>query len=435
MDLDNHQSKFLFFQKGSFFRSFLFMLMVKYVVLSELVMGDIYVEKKTRQNILTLQGFYLCVFFGLGALTPLLSVYLSEVEGLNGYQIGTIMSVGPIIMIFFQPLWGIISDSTNSPVKVLSITTFLAGVLALGYITFHGYYWFLLIAILIAIFQSAIIPVSDSLSLKYSSKVGYNYGNIRLFGSLGFGIAVFIMGRVSESFPASIFYAFALFLVIAALLATRIPKEQTEAPTNLLRGVKELLTLKKYLIFLAITFLIFGPNLANNTYFGLFVEDSGGTYTGIGIAFLIAVLSEVPFMRAAHSWIRKIGLLQVATLAGAVSLFRWISYFLEPSLMFIYVTAVIQGFSLGLFIPAGLQYIRDIIPTHIVVTSVTLYSAIGNGLGNWFSTFFGGILYEEFSIYSVYLFFAILSLIGVALNLWLIQEERRSSKLATTLSN
>lgn len=364
-----------------------------------LYLGDTYVDKKVKQNILTLQGFYLCVFFGMGALTPLLSVYLSEFEGLNGYQIGTIMSVGPVIMIFFQPLWGIISDVSNSPIKVLSVTTLLAGILGLGYIAFHGYYWFLLVAILIAIFQSAIIPVSDSLSLKYSTRVGYNYGNIRLFGSLGFGIAVFIMGRVSESFPVSIFYAFAIFLGFAAFLATKIPKEQTEAPKKLMSGLKELLTLKKYLVFLAITFLIFGPNLANNTYFGLFVEDIGGTYTGIGIAFLIAVLSEVPFMRIANVWIQKFGLLQVAALAGSVSMLRWFSYFFEPSLMFVYVTAVIQGFSLGLFIPAGLQYIRDIIPPHIVVTGITLYSAIGNGLGNWFSTFLGGVLYEEFDIF------------------------------------
>lgn len=385
-----------------------------------------------KKNILTLQGFYLFVFFGLGAITPLLSVYLSEVEGLNGYQIGTIMSIGPVIMIFFQPLWGIISDLTNAPIRILTITTFLAGLFGLGYIFFHHYYLFLLIAILVAIFQSAIIPVSDSLAIKYTTKVGYNYGNVRMFGSLGFGIAVFILGRVSEEFPASIFYSFFIFLTLAAILAIRIPKEKTTPPRNLLSGVKEILSIKKYLIFLAITFLIFGPNLANNTYFGLFIEDRGGTYTGIGLAFLIAVLSEVPFMKVANRCILKLGLLQIAAIAGAVSLFRWILYFFEPSLFIVYATAVIQGFSLGLFIPAGLQYIRDVTPVHIVATAITLYSAIGNGLGNWFSTFLGGIFYEEFSIYSVYLFFAMLSLIGVLLNVWLIKEEKHSPSLQRT---
>ncbi|WNS73499.1 MFS transporter [Bacillus sp. DTU_2020_1000418_1_SI_GHA_SEK_038] len=381
-------------------------------------------NKEIKRNILSMQGFYLLTFFGVGSLYPLLSVYLSEVEHLNGYQIGTIMSISPIIMIFFQPLWGMVSDKLNAPIKILTATTFIAGFFALGYITFNGYYWIFIIATCVAIFQSAIIPISDSLSIKYTSKVKVNYGNVRLFGSLGFGLAVFIMGRLSEWNPKIIFISFFASLLIASVLALKMPSESASKNQNLLSGVKEILVHKRFLIFLGITFLIFGPNLANNNYFGLFIENRGGTYTGIGIAFLIAVLSEIPFMKAAGSWIHRFGLLQIATLAGAVSLIRWLLYFMEPSLWFIYATAVIQGFSIGLFIPAGLQYIRDITPVHITATAITLYSAIGNGLGNWFSTFVGGIIYEEFNINSLYLFFSVLSILGIILNLWLLKEEK-----------
>ena len=152
-----------------------------------------------------------------------------------------------------------------------------------------------------------------------------------------------------------------------------------------------------------------------------------GTYTGIGIAFLIAVLSEIPFMRMAGSWISKIGLLQVAVIASVVSLVRWIFYFTEPGLSLVYASAVIQGFSLGLFIPAGLQYIREITPSQMTATAITLYSAIGNGLGNWFFTFIGGILFEEFNIYIVYLFFGTLTFFGVLLAVWLLLDHRKDA--------
>lgn len=383
-------------------------------------------DKHVKHNIFTLQGFYLFVFFGIGSLFPLLSVYLSEVENLNGYQIGLILSIGPVIMIFFQPFWGMLADMKNSHNALLTLTTLVTGIAALGYIFFDGFVSFMIIATTLAIFQSAIIPLSDSISLKYTSKTGVNYGNVRLFGSLGFGLAVFAMGRLSEWNPQVIFYAFFLTLLISAAISMKMPKEPTGRPTGLFAGMKELIQMKKFLIFLGVTFMIFGPNLANNFYFSLFVEDRGGTYTGIGIAFLIAVLSEIPFMRVAGSWIRRIGLLQVALIAAIVSLVRWIFYFTEPSLSLVYASAVIQGFSLGLFIPAGLQYIRDITPLHITATAVTIYSAIGNGLGNWFFTFFGGIVFEEFSIYGVYLFFASLTLMGVLLTVWLIKDEKRS---------
>jgi MFS transporter, PPP family, 3-phenylpropionic acid transporter len=383
-------------------------------------------NKSTRNQIFTLKGFYLLTFFGVGSLTPLLSVYLSEVEHLSGSQIGAIMSIGPIVMIFFQPLWGMVSDKTNRPTLVLGITTFLAGVFALGYLPVGNYIGFFLVAFLVAVFQSAIIPVSDSISLKYTSKVRYDYGNIRLFGSLGFGLAVFLMGRFSEGAigPKIIFYSFFVCLVIAAFLSIGFPKEKATVKLDLKAGIKELFKIKRFLLFLAVTFLVFGPNLANNTYFGLFVEDSGGTYAGIGLAFLIAVLSEVPFMRLAGNWINRFGLLTVALLAGAASLIRWLFYFTEPSLWLVYSSSVMQGLAIGLFIPAGLQYIRDITPAHITATAVTIYSAIGNGLGNWFSTFVGGFIMESFSIYAVYLFFALLSFIGVLLCFMLMKEEK-----------
>ncbi|MGD6959801.1 MFS transporter [Rossellomorea aquimaris] len=386
-------------------------------------------ERTVRNQIFTLQGFYLLTFFGVGSLYPLLSVYLSESVGLNGYQIGTIMSVGPIMMIFFQPIWGMVSDTTNRPTVVLGLTSLVAGIFALGYLFMEFYYGLLIVAILVAIFQSAIIPVSDSISLKYTSKVRYNYGNIRLFGSLGFGIAVFMMGRLSEGFigPTIIFYSFFICLVLSGFLSFRFPKERAAAKLDLKAGMKELFTMKKFLIFLAVTFLVFGPNLANNVYFGLFVEDSGGTYAGIGLAFLIAVLSEVPFMRIAGGWIDKFGLLTVAALAGAASMLRWLFYFTEPSLWLVYSSAVMQGLAIGLFIPAGLRYIKEITPSHITATAVTVYSAIGNGLGNWFSTFVGGFIYETYSIYTVYLFFAVLSLLGIFLCFVLMKEEKKNA--------
>jgi PPP family 3-phenylpropionic acid transporter len=381
-------------------------------------------KNKTRQNILSLQGFYLLSFFGIGSLSPLLSVYLADVEKLSGTQIGTILSIGPIIMIFFQPLWGMISDATNSPPKVLALTTGIAGIFGFGYLSFHQYSLIIITAILIAIFQSAIIPVSDSISIKFATKHRYNYGNIRLFGSLGFGLAVFIMGRLSEFKPAVIFYAFFVTLMLSSLLAFRLPRESVSERSNLLSGLKELFTLRKFIVFLIITFLIFGPNLANNFYFGLFVNKLGGSYTGIGIAFLLAVLSEIPFMRVSGRWIKNLGLLQVVFIAASISMLRWFFYFLEPSLPLVYASAILQGLSIGLFVPAGIQYIRDITPTHITVTAVTIYSAIGNGLGNWFSTFLAGIIYDQYSIFGVYLFFGILTLLGVLLCLWLIKEEK-----------
>ncbi len=58
-------------------------------------------EKRMKANIISLKLFYLFSFFAVGSLTPLLSVYLANEAGLTGIEIGSIMSVGPIVMIIF----------------------------------------------------------------------------------------------------------------------------------------------------------------------------------------------------------------------------------------------------------------------------------------------------------------------------------------------
>lgn len=391
-------------------------------------MGDILVNKLEKVHITRLKGFYLLSFFAVGSLTPLLSVYLANEVGLNGFEIGFIMSVGPLVMIFFQPIWGLICDWTGKPTRILALTTLFAGIFGLGYVLFEPFLFLVCISVGLAVFQSALIPVSDSITLQYTTSINANYGKIRLYGSLGFGVAVFVMGRLSETFigPSVIFYVFFISLLFAAFLALRLPEESPQKKAKLFSGIKELFIMKRFVVFLAVTFLIFGPNLANNVYYGLFVEARGGTYTGIGIAFLLAVLSEIPFLRLAGSWIHKWGLLPITLLAGGASLVRWVLYFMEPGLAIVYISSIMQGFSLGLFIPAGLQYIKEVVPVHITVTAVTLYSAIGNGFGNWFSTFFGGMIMDTSGIYMVYLFFGSLSVLGIILTVWLMIMEGKT---------
>nr|WGD91364.1 MFS transporter [Bacillus subtilis] len=76
-----------------------------------------------------------------------------------------------------------------------------------------------------AAFQSTIIPLSDSISLRYTQETNGNYGGIRLFGSLGFGVAVFAMGQVTNQlYPIHVIFIFGCaFLCIAAILASQMP--------------------------------------------------------------------------------------------------------------------------------------------------------------------------------------------------------------------
>ncbi|MCA1032407.1 MFS transporter [Bacillus timonensis] len=389
--------------------------------------------RQTKGNVkINFMLFYFFVFFSFGSLFPLLSVYLKDSIGLTGTQIGIIMSISPVITILIQPFWGIISDYTQKPKLVLMLTLIATAVIGFTYSFVSVYLLFILIAGLLAVTQSAIIPVSDSLALTYVQKHNGNYGSIRLWGALGFAVSVLVVGRLAETYDLSIiFYVFTCLLLFSVLFVRNLPGERQSVQMNIKEGISTLIKMPRFVLFLFTTFLVFGPIYANNFYFGIFVRDIGGTLTGVGIAFLLAAGSEAPFMQVARSWINKIGILHILVIAAFISAVRWLFYFFEPSLTLVYMTTIAQGFSVGLFIPAALQYVRDISPGSVRATAVSFYSAFGNGLGSWFCTFMGGIILDAFDIGHVYLFFSLLTGIGIIVLLIIINIDRKKRLIET----
>ncbi|WP_226670203.1 MFS transporter [Metabacillus litoralis] len=363
--------------------------------------------------------YYFFVFFGFGSLFPLLSVYLNDVMGLSGSQIGTIMSISPVIMILVQPLWGVLSDLTQKPTYLLTIALIFTAFFGLIFSYVNSYSWIIVIAILLAITQSALIPLSDSIAMNYVQKTKAQYGSIRLWGAVGFAVSVLIVGWLSDLTNLSIiFYGFSITLLIACLFAWKLPKENQSLKVSLKDGLRELSNVPRYFIFLFVAFLVLGPILANNIYFGILITEVGGGLTGIGIAFLLAAGSEAPFMKLASQMISKMGIMKIIIFATIVSALRWFLYFIEPPLSVIYISTIAQGISVGLFIPGAIQYVRDIAPKKVGATAISLYSAIGNGLGNWFCTFVGGLIMEEYTVMHVYLFFGCLSTIAIPVLIW-----------------
>lgn len=361
-----------------------------------------------------LKTVYFLIFFSFGGLFPLLSVYLRDVVGLSGAEIGTIMSIGPIMMIFAQPLWGILSDYTQKPREILSITMIITGGLALLYLPFSVYIVLVIVAASVALFQGSIVPISDSITLNYVHEKGGDYGSIRLWGAAGFAISVLLVGTLSDIFGLQIiFYTFAFSLWLCSYFTRKMPKEGQLPKVQLKKGIYQLIQNKQFILFMMTTFFVFGPIFANNFYFGLLIQDVGGSLTGVGIAFLLAAGSEIPFMRWVGHWIDRVGLLKIIFIAAVVSSLRWFFYAIEPAPILIYITTIAQGMSIGLFIPAAIQYVRKITPEDVKVTAVSVYSSVGGGLGTSFCTLVAGLLLEKFSIFAVYLFFGGLTTLGV----------------------
>lgn len=390
-------------------------------------------SSSTEKTYRFIQTFYFFAFFAFGSLFPLLSVFLEQEKGLSHTQIGMVIAALPLVTIFIQPVWGMISDVTRRPKRLLMIASTVAASLGFFYPVLEWFPTLMLGIICIALFQSGIVPLSDSLSLNFVQKHGKEYGNIRLWGAVGFAIAVFVLGRVTEATGSLdwIFTFFSTGLLLALIALFQFPKRADHVSMSFREGLKVLIKQKAFVLFLLSNFLVFGPVLANNYYFGTFILSVGGTLSGVGVAFLLAAGSEAPFMRFAQQVINRFGVFRVLIISSSVSGSRWLLYFFEPSSEVVYATTIVQGISVGLYIPAALILVRELAPDNVRATAVGLYSAVGNGLGNAFFTFIGGVLIDAWSVTGMYGFFSLMTFTGMAL-VWVVTRwSERSMKGVT----
>lgn len=357
--------------------------------------------------------FYLLFFLGIGSLYPLLSSYYFF-NGMSGKQIGVLMSIGPIIAIISQPIWGMICDRYGIQKKVLFGTLLSSAAIAFFFPITTSYILLILLSAGIAVFQSAVIPISDNISMNFVQTTGGNYGNIRLWGSIGFAVAVWIAGNLAEYFHIQIiFYLYAGALIFAALLTKKLPDDGSQLSVEVFKGIRQLFKIPTFTLFLVGTFLLFGTMNANNTYFSIYFQEIGGTLSGVGLAFLLAAGSEAPVMMMVKRLVDKFGLMPLILFATIISAIRWYLYSTGPSTFLVLATSFTQGLSIGIYLPAAVQFVREIAPKDVQVTAMSLYGSFGLGLGSLISVILSGVFYDLFGSLAIYKYYMISSLLAL----------------------
>lgn len=365
------------------------------------------------------QALYFFIFFGQGALIPYLALYFSnDAFQLSASEIGTIVAVGPVLSIVLQPIWGMAADRFGRPKRLLLVALLAAGFLTISYLLTSIYLFLLLISSLWALFQCAHIPLVDTLAIEFSKRKSVDYGALRLFGSAGFALAVFILGQVTEQGSlGAIFYASGTALVLGFLVLIGIEETPVSTVEHEHIPLKALFSNKRFLLFLAGGSLVFGPIFANNYYFGSYVTIRGESTALVGTLFFVAVLCEIPFMRIATRVMMRFGPIPVLVFISVLSALRTGILALEPPIFTLWILAALQGFIIGLLIPVALDYVRSLVPPSTVATAVSTYMATTTGLATALFNLMSGIVLDQWTIYAVFWVYTGSSLLGACLYL------------------
>ncbi|VDD88283.1 unnamed protein product [Enterobius vermicularis] len=305
----------------------------------------------------------------------------------------------------------------------------------------------LLLVILSEFFGSPALALADGVTLNHVADQPKKLGQIRLLGSVGWGLAMFVMGIVldySDTFQnhpcptrntternytvCFVACTFFMFLALISAMAFQMDKEQLpeevtfavtdsradevapavaqKARTRQIQTtpsegslwiptVKALFQGHALLYMLSVMTIGVGAGIIFAFLFW-HLQDFGGSPVLFGVASVINHGSEIAAYFYCYEFINKFGHLKLMYVCLAANIFRFLIISLLTNPWMVLPLQAIQGVTLATVWAAASSYISLIAPPQLKSTAQTLLAFVYHGIGKGLGSIIGGFIISSF---------------------------------------
>jgi MFS transporter, PPP family, 3-phenylpropionic acid transporter len=167
-----------------------------------------------------LSGFYFAYFAALGVFVPFWGLYLKGL-GFDAVAIGTLLAIPMATKTLAPVLWGWLADHWGRRMAIVQAGSLLTA-LVFGLVFWVSGFWPLALATaLFSFFWNAVLPQFEAVTFNYLGPRVARYAQVRLWGSIGFVVAVIGLGYGVDLWGAAA-VPVALFLCYLAIAATSL---------------------------------------------------------------------------------------------------------------------------------------------------------------------------------------------------------------------
>ncbi len=168
-----------------------------------------------------------------GMALPFFSVFLHDL-GFSDYEIGVIQGLPLIVRVIVMPLAAMVADRLPDRIYVLIGSGLLSLATAIGLLTVNTFLPVLLLYTLQGAVYAPFIPVSESLFMTGVRRWGYDYGGMRLWGSVAFIVSTLVGGYAIDAWGGGVVLFGMVFgftiMVLLALVSPRTGPSRTARP-------------------------------------------------------------------------------------------------------------------------------------------------------------------------------------------------------------
>lgn len=329
-----------------------------------------------------LSAFYLFYFGAIGVFVPFFSFYLQH-EGFGAVAIGQLMAIPMAMRVLAPGLWGWAADRSGRRDLTLRVGALLA---AGGAALLLGATGFIAVALALAAFAlpwSGLLPQFEATTLSHLGERPQRYGHIRLWGSVGFILAVLLGGLLFEGARIATVPAALLLLVAGTAVAVwRVPPAPAATAAHVPGAFGVALRRPWVLALLLVCILqqaAFGPYYV---FFTIYLDQLGYSTGMAGLLWAWGVAAEILMFIYTPRLIERFGFRSLLVFALGASVLRWLlTAWAAAALPWLLFAQTLHMAAFGLFHAVAVLLVHRAFAGRLQGRGQALYSAVGFGVG------------------------------------------------------
>lgn len=368
---------------------------------------------KSTQRIASFFGAY---FAYLGLFAPYLSLWLSG-RGFTPTEIGILISPMQWARVIGPPAWGWLADhapGANGVRRLVQLSALLGFVSALMLMLDLGFWSIFLVLSVMAFFLSSQVPITESIAMQASHGDLKKYGRMRVWGSIGFIVAVMFAGQWFDRvgiqwLPQTLLFMLAILFVTTLILPPREVHDLSPQPAML----KDMLAQKNIRGFLWASFFMLLAHAPLYTLFSLWLDAQGYSRTQIGLLWALGVVAEIVMFQWQHKLFVSFSVERCWIWSFVVTAIRFLMIaFSGGSIVVIILAQLLHAVTFGLHHSASMSLIRQWFPAQAQARGQAFYTMASYGLGGSLGGIAAGMIWEAISPQASFVAASIAALIG-----------------------
>ncbi len=338
--------------------------------------------------------FYAAIFAVIGVLLPFWPLWLAA-RGLGAAEIGVLVSIHMWVKIAANPLVAGIVDRLGARRRTMIVLGFGAW---LGFALFGlaDDFWALLaVAVLVGFLFVPLMPLGENLTVMESNERGFDYGRVRLWGSVTFIAASMLGGRLLAGRPVELI----LWLVLGGLgllciACVGLPERRTPHSGEARARSRRVLRSPVFVCFLASVSLVQASHAVLYGFGTLHWRAQGLSSGMIGWLWAVGVIAEIALFALSGPIVRRLGAARLLGLAAAAGVVRWTAAALSTALPVLMAAQVLHGLTFGAAHLAAMRFLGRAVPAQVSASAQGLYSATAMGAAIGGALMLSGFLYQ-----------------------------------------